>query len=174
MNAADYLILGVLVISMLIGILRGFMREAVALIAWLCGLWLAWRYAPLVEPYLGGLLAREPLQTWTARAIILFGVLMTGWLVAGVLASLVHHSNLSVVLDRLLGMLFGVLRGAVAVAVFVILGQLVRLDQVDWWQRSKLLPYSVEFAGWIRNFAETGLKAANVDVATAGKLSVRA
>lgn len=169
MNAADYLILGVLVFSMVIGMLRGFLREAVALIAWLCGLWLAWRYAPLVEPYLGGLLARAPLQTWAARAIILFAVLIVGWLVAAALASLLHHSNLSIMVDRLLGMLFGVLRGAVAVAVFVILGQLVRLDQVHWWQRSRLLPYAVEFAGWIRNFAETG-----IDVVDPDRKSVRA
>lgn len=169
MNAADYLILGVLVFSMVIGMLRGFLREAVALIAWLCGLWLAWRYAPLLEPYLGGLLEREPFQTWTARAIILFGVLILGWLVSSVLAYALHHSNLSIMVDRLLGMLFGVLRGAVAVAVFVILAQLVRLDQVHWWQRSRLLPYAVEFAGWIRNFAETGM-----DVVDADRKSVRA
>lgn len=163
MNAADYLILGVLVFSILIGMLRGFMREAVALISWLCGMWLAWRYAPLVEPFLGGLLAEPPIQTWAARAIILLGVLIVGWLVASLLAYLVHHSNLSIMLDRMLGMLFGLLRGAVAVAVFVIIGQLVRLDQTSWWQHSRLLPYSVELASWIRNFAETGLSVVNAD-----------
>jgi membrane protein required for colicin V production len=161
MNAADYLILGVLVFSIVIGMLRGFLREAVALIAWLCGLWLAWRYAPLVEPMLGGLLAKPPVQTWAARAIILLCVLVLGWLVASVLSYLMHHSNLSIMVDRMLGMLFGLLRGAVAVAVFVIIGQLVRLDQTSWWQRSRLLPYSVEFAGWIRNFAETGMSVVN-------------
>jgi membrane protein required for colicin V production len=169
MNAADYLILGVLVLSMFIGMLRGFMREAIGLIAWLCGVWLAWRYSSLVEPFLGGLLAEEPVRTWAARGIILIGVLMVGWLIAGVLAYALQHSNMSVALDRLLGMLFGVLRGAVAVAVFVILGQLVRLDQVSWWRHSRLLPYSVEFAGWIRNFAETGM-----DLVQGDDTSVRA
>ncbi len=169
MNAADYLILGVLVFSMVIGLLRGFVREAVALIAWLCGLWLAWRYGSLVEPFLGGLLAEAPIRTWAARAIVLFAVLLLGWIVAGVLAYLLQHSNLSIMVDRLLGMVFGVLRGAVAVAVFVMIGQLVRLDQTGWWQRSRLLPYSVELAGWIRNFAETGLDAVDAD-----RTSVRA
>ena len=50
MNAADYLIVGVLLASMLLGMLRGFVREAVGLLAWLGGLWLAWRYAPSLEP----------------------------------------------------------------------------------------------------------------------------
>jgi membrane protein required for colicin V production len=163
MNAADYLILGVLVFSMVIGMLRGFLREAVGLMAWLCGLWLAWRYAPLLEPHLGGLLEREPIQTWAARAIILLCVLILGWLLSAVLAYALHHSNLSIMVDRLLGMVFGLLRGAVVVAVFVILGQLVKLDDVSWWQRSRILPYAVEFAGWIRNFAETGMKVVDAD-----------
>ena len=51
MNAADYLIVGVLLASMLLGMLRGFVREAVGLLAWLGGLWFAWRYAPELEPY---------------------------------------------------------------------------------------------------------------------------
>ena len=42
---------------MLFGAIRGFLRESVALLGWLVGLWLAWRYAGRVEPYLGGALA---------------------------------------------------------------------------------------------------------------------
>ena len=57
MNGADYLILGVLAVSMLLGMYRGFVRESIALLAWLGGLWLAWRYATLVEPFLGMLFA---------------------------------------------------------------------------------------------------------------------
>jgi membrane protein required for colicin V production len=69
----------------------------------------------------------------------------------------------------LFGLVFGMLRGAVVVAVFVLLAQLVELEQTSWWQHSKLLPYTVEFAGWIRNFAETGLNAVDAD-----RTSVRA
>lgn len=158
MNAADYLILGVLVISMLIGMLRGFLREAIALIAWLGGVWLAWRYSSFVTPFLGGLLAEDPAATWGARAIILVSVLVVGWIVAGVLSYLLQHSGLSLMLDRILGMVFGLLRGAVVIAIAVILGQLAEMDDVSWWRGSKLMPYTVEFAGWIRNFAETGLQ----------------
>ena len=70
MNAADYLIVGVLLASMLLGMLRGFVREAVGLLAWLGGLWFAWRYAPELEPYLGGMVGKPPVSLWTARAAI--------------------------------------------------------------------------------------------------------
>ncbi|HEV8330453.1 MAG TPA: CvpA family protein [Steroidobacteraceae bacterium] len=159
MNAADYLIVGVLLASMLLGTLRGFVREAVGLLAWLGGLWFAWRYAPQFEPLLGGMVGKPPVSLWTARALILLGVLVIGWLIAAVLGYFLRHSALSVLVDRVLGLVFGTVRGAVVIAVFVMLGEFVELNRVDWWKRSQLLPYASELAGWIQNFAETGMKA---------------
>lgn len=158
MNGADYAMLGVLAVSMLLGMYRGFVRESVALLAWLGGLWLAWRYAPLVEPFLGGALAEQPVRTWAARTLIVIGVVLVGWLVASVLAYLLRHSGLSLAVDRLLGMLFGVLRGAVVIAALVLLAQFARLDETKWWKRSVLMPYASECASWIQAFAETGMR----------------
>lgn len=158
MNGIDYLILAVLVASTLLGAVRGFVREAIGLLAWLGGLWLAWRYAPVLEPHLGGMVGEPPVSTWTARALIVIGALVVGWLVAGILGYFLRHSGLSILLDRLLGMFFGTVRGAVVVAVFVMLGQFVQLSRVEWWRESKLLPYASELAGWIQGFAETGMR----------------
>lgn len=158
MNAVDYLILGVLVVSMLLGILRGFVREAIGVLAWLGGLWIAWRYAPQLEPYLGGTIGEPPVSTWAARVLIVIAVLVFAWLLTGVLAYFMRHSGFSLMMDRLLGLVFGALRGAVVVAVFVLLGQFVELDRVSWWRQSRLLPYASELAGWIQTFAETGMK----------------
>jgi membrane protein required for colicin V production len=144
---------------MLLGMIRGFVREAIALLAWLCGLWLAWRYAPELEPLLGGAIGKPPVSTWAARIIIVLGVLVVGWLLAGALGYFLRHSGLSIMVDRLLGMVFGFVRGAVVIAVFVLLGQFVELDRVDWWRRSHLMPYATELAGWLQTFAETGMQA---------------
>jgi membrane protein required for colicin V production len=172
MNGADLLILGVLVISMLLGLVRGFVREAIAVLAWLGGLWLGWRYAPLLEPYLGGAVGEPPVSTWTARALIILMVLIVGWLVAGVLSYLLRHSGLSIFVDRLLGAIFGFIRGAVVVAVFVLLGHFVEMTRVAWWEQSRLLPYATELAGWIQTFAETGMKVLE-EQAAAGEAAMR-
>jgi membrane protein required for colicin V production len=158
MNGADYLILGVLVLSAVLGIIRGFVREAIGVLAWLGGVWLAWRYAPHLEPFLGGTIGEPPASTWAARVAIVIAVLIVGWLVASMLGYFLRHSGLSIMVDRLLGMVFGFIRGAVVVAVFVLLAQFVQLDRVDWWQGSRLLPYASEVGGWIQTFAETGMK----------------
>lgn len=151
---------------------RGFVREAIAVLAWLGGLWLAWRYAPLLEPFLGGAVGEPPVSTWTARALIVLLVLIIGWLVAGVLSYLLRHSGLSILVDRLLGAIFGFVRGAVVVAVFVLLGQFVELTDVAWWRQSTLLPYATELAGWIQTFAETGMKVLD-EQARAGESAMR-
>lgn len=156
MNGADYVILAVLAASMLLGVYRGFVRESVGLLAWLGGLWLAWRYADLVEPLLGGALGEPPVRTWAARTIIVAIVVIAGWAVAALLGYLLRHSGLSLVVDRLLGMVFGLLRGAVVIAALILLAQFADLDSVKWWKQSVLLPYASECAGWIEAFAETG------------------
>lgn len=157
MNAADYVILATLAISLAFGMIRGFMREAIGLLAWLGGLWLAWRYAHLIAPFLGGLLSEEPQRTWVARAIVVAIVLLFGWLIAGILSYFIHQSGLSLMLDRLLGGLFGFLRGAVLVSLLVMVAQVVQLDQVNWWKKSQLLPHAVTVSQWISGFAESAL-----------------
>ena len=71
MTTVDYALIAIVLISMLFGAIRGFLRESVALLGWLVGLWLAWRYAPAVQPYLGGSLTDTDLQVWVARLILL-------------------------------------------------------------------------------------------------------
>jgi membrane protein required for colicin V production len=158
MNGADYLILGVIGISILLGLVRGFVRESIALLAWLGGIWLAWRYAPLLQPQLESMAGGELAQIWAARGIILIVVLIFGWLVSSILSYVLRHSGLSITIDRTLGMLFGALRGAVVIAVVILLAQYLQLEQTRWWKRSSLLPYATASAGWIQGFAETGME----------------
>ena len=58
MNGADWFIVGLIVVSSIIGVFRGFMREAISLVTWVLGLWMAWTFSGVVEPHLGGMLAQ--------------------------------------------------------------------------------------------------------------------
>jgi len=171
MNGADYLILGVLFLSMLLGFFRGFVREAIGVIAWLGGLWLAWRYAPMVEPLLAGRVGDPPVSTWAARTLIVLAVLIVSWIVAGILGHVLRHSGLSIMVDRLLGLVTGFVRGAVVVAVFVLLGQFVQLTETRWWKGSRLIPYASETAGWLQSFAETGMSVLDQQALKGSELS---
>ena len=49
-----------------------------------------------------------------------------------------------------LGFVFGAFRGFVMLGVFVILGQLLRLDGEHWWRKSVLMPYGESVANGLR------------------------
>jgi membrane protein required for colicin V production len=149
MNLADYLVILAIVLSAVIGAVRGFLREAVALATLILAIFLAWTFADSLAPHLGGLLKDPPVSTWAARAIIFFFVMLVGMAVAAAVSYFVRLSLFSG-MDRFLGFLFGLLRGVVLLGVFVILGQLLRLDSEKWWQASKLMPYGESVASGLR------------------------
>jgi membrane protein required for colicin V production len=134
----------------LIGLLRGFVREAASLAFWVVAIWAAWRFGSLVEPHLGGLMADPRVAPWVGRLVILLLVLLLGWLVGMLLSYLLRSAGLGT-FDRVVGLLFGVLRGLVLVGLMIIGGELLRLDQEAWWNRSKLVPYGEIVGDWLRS-----------------------
>ena len=149
MNLTDYLVILAVIASAVVGAWRGLLREAVALAAWVIALFLAWHFSDLIAPHLGGLMSDSEVRPWAARVIIVLLVLLLG---AGVGAALAHFVRLSIFsgMDRLLGFAFGVLRGFVLLGVFVILGQLLRLQDENWWRHSMLIPYGQSIANGLR------------------------
>jgi len=149
MNVTDYLVIAAVVISAIVGAMRGFLREAVAFATWLVALFIAWHFADLIEPHLGGLLSGSYVKPWAARIIIVLLILLLG---AAVGAMLDHFVRLSIFsgMDRFLGLVFGLLRGVVLLGVFVILGQLLRLEGEKWWTRSLLIPDGESVANGLR------------------------
>jgi membrane protein required for colicin V production len=156
MTKVDYILAATVLISVLFGVIRGFLRESIALLGWLVGLWLAWRYAAELLPFLGGELAGTPLQIWVARGIVLLAVVVCAWLLGSLLGYLVQRSGLTLGIDRLLGGVFGLVRGAVIVGFVVMLGEAARLEGEAWWKESKLLPAGREMARVLRGYVETG------------------
>jgi membrane protein required for colicin V production len=149
MNVTDYLVILAFLASAAIGALRGFLREAIALATWLIALFVAWHFGDLIQPHLGGLLAGSEVRVWSARVIVVLIILLIG---AGIGAALAHFVRLSLFsgTDRFLGLVFGALRGFLLLGVFVILGQVLRLDGERWWRHSLLIPYGESIANGLR------------------------
>ena len=150
LTEVDVFIILVLLGSTIIGLLRGFVREAVSLIFWIAAIWTAWKFGPVVEPHLGGLLADPRVAPWVGRLVVLVLVLLFGWLVGMLLSYFTRSLGLGV-MDRVLGLLFGVLRGVVIVGLMVIGGELLHMNHEQWWTRSKLVPYGETVGDWLRS-----------------------
>ncbi len=155
MNIADYVVVAAVALSAVVGAVRGFLREAIALVTWVVALFVAWHFSDMIEPHLGGLLAGSYVRPWAARVIIVALIVLFG---AGLGAIIGHYVRLSIFsgMDRFLGFLFGAARGVVLIGVFVILGQLLKLDGEVWWRHSMLIPYGDSVANGLRVLVGAG------------------
>ena len=149
MTGADVFLALIVLGSTLLGLLRGFVREAVSLAFWILAIWAAWKFGPMVEPHLGGLLADPKVAPWVGRLVILVLVLLVGWAIGMLLSYFARSAGLGP-LDRVIGLLFGISRGMVLMGLMIIGGELLHLNEEDWWSRSKLVPYGEAVGDWLR------------------------
>ncbi len=161
MHGADFLFIGVIALSVIIGIVRGFVREAVSLFSWLLAVWLAWRHSEFLYPWLGGHLDTPELKAWAARTIVFTAVILIGGVVGFVASRIAHRAAGLSVVDRFLGFLFGLVRGMVLLGLAGLLAITLRLDHEPWWQQAQLHPYVEYVAEWVETFAGQHHAAAN-------------
>jgi membrane protein required for colicin V production len=152
----DYLLIGVVAVSALMGLLRGFAKEAVSLTGWIVAIWGAWRFADPVQERLPELLNDPVISLWIARLIILIGVLFAAGIISRLISYLLNMTGLSST-NRTIGMLFGLARGVVLVGLAVKVMQATGFEADPWWQESKLIPYAVPLAQRLTDIAEEGM-----------------
>lgn len=152
---ADYAIIVTCVASAAFGLWRGFVREAFSLFTWLAAIFIAWKFAWVLDPPLAQWIAEPGLRLWVARAAILVLVLIAGGLAGWIVRTLVHTTGLGG-MDRLLGGAFGFARGVLIVGLAVIGLELGGLDGDVWWQESRLRPLSNRVADGIRYYGSLG------------------
>jgi membrane protein required for colicin V production len=134
----DYVVLGIVAISALIGLVRGFVREVLSLAIWAIAVMLAIGFAENVAAMLPKRVVGEPLRFITAFAVVFVGALIVGAILQWLVSQLVEKTGLSGS-DRLLGLLFGGLRGAVVCIVAVIALRPFAAEQ-PWWHTSRTIP----------------------------------
>ncbi len=121
MTAVDYTLIGIVLLSSLLGLMRGLLREVLTLLTWLIALWAAWRFSGVMVPFLGsGAFSQPPLQQWAARGLMFLAVMLLGT-VASTIAGQVVRTSMFSGTDRLLGFVFGTLRGILIVGVLLML-----------------------------------------------------
>jgi len=134
----DFVIIGIIALSALIGFARGLIREVISLAVWGIALVAAWLFHKPVAAALAPWIGTPSLQLGAAVLLIVIGVLIAGAMLAWLLSTLVEKTGLSGT-DRLLGVVFGAARGAVLVALIVFLLALTPITEDPWWDQSRLI-----------------------------------
>jgi len=147
----DVVILALIALSAILSLFRGFVKEALALASWLVALWVSMTFYEDLAAWLAQWITLPSGQKIVAFAALFITVLLLGALVNYLASRLVSHTGLTGT-DKLLGIIFGVARGGLIIAILVLLAGLTPVPQDPWWQESRFLGYFEEFALWIRNF----------------------
>jgi len=155
----DYAILGIVGISGVISLMRGFIREALSLAGWIAAFWAALAFSGVVAMWLEGYVSVPSVRVGIAFAGIFFGVLLLGGIVLRLAGLVVEKTGMSGT-DRTLGIVFGVLRGIMITALLVLLAGLTALPRDPWWSQSVLLPHLVELAREIHAFLPADMQEA--------------
>ena len=146
----DWIILAILLMSTILSAFRGFVREALALGSWILAVILARWFAPILSMHLSPYIEMASARTLMAYGILIIGTLIVCGLLTRVLSELVRVSGLSAA-DRLLGMVFGFLRGALLVLLGVTaLHYFTPVAQDPWWQASRLVPLVLDLLNVIK------------------------
>ncbi|HTO18110.1 MAG TPA: CvpA family protein [Pseudomonas sp.] len=146
----DWAIIAVILVSGLISLRRGFIKEALSLVIWIVAGAIAWLFGGALAEHLGGYIETPSARTIAACAILFVATLLVGALISFLFGELVRATGLTGT-DRLLGMVFGVARGALLVVVLVGLLSLAPVQQDNWWRESSLVPHFLMVADWSKN-----------------------
>ncbi|MBV9735285.1 MAG: CvpA family protein [Acidisphaera sp.] len=150
MTWVDGVVLIALAASAALAFLRGFVREALGILAWVLAIYVALNAMPFAAAQARRWIQNPDFADPAAFVIVFILILILGSVVARIIGRLIRRSALGGV-DRILGLAFGLLRGAaLVVAAYIGAGMMVDIDQ---WPppvlQARSLPYAYRGAAWV-------------------------
>jgi membrane protein required for colicin V production len=137
MTVFDYVVIGIVAISLVLGLWRGVMGEMIALAAWVLAFMAALEFGVQAGTAAFSGIADPALRALAGCVLVFAGVLVAMSVVRIAVRSMVKALGLSLS-DRLLGMLFGLARGVLAVLLLVAAGGMTSAPQQPWWKQAML------------------------------------
>lgn len=149
MAIIDWVIIGIIVISGLISLVRGFIKEALSLASWVTAFVIARIFSANLATLLEGQIGTQSIRWMVAFVVLFIGTLFVLAMINYLLSHIVKATGLTGT-DRALGMVFGAIRGLVIAVALVFFAQFTPVPEDLWWQESTLIPHLEVFADWAR------------------------
>lgn len=140
MTAVDVAIVIILVVSLFIGLRRGFFREVLSLVSWVAALWAAYQLQRPVGAQFEGYIDQPLLRVIAAFTAVFVLVLFAFSYLSHRICLWLSVSGITGV-DRSLGLLFGAARGALIIAVLILIALVMNFADGPWWRESLLAGY---------------------------------
>lgn len=148
MVVADLIVLGIIFLSVIISLMRGFVKEALSLTGWLASLWIAMSFSSGMAELFGSSIEDPTLRLLAAFVSLFVLSLVVGSLINFFATQFVQRVGLTSI-DRTIGAVFGFLRGILLVTIIVMLLGLTTLPKESWWNESFFLFRFEVIASWL-------------------------
>ncbi|MEY4438588.1 MAG: hypothetical protein RIQ36_52 [Pseudomonadota bacterium] len=143
-SAVDWILLAVLGLSLLLGMWRGIVQEVLSLVGWVAAFYVSQMYAPLAAAWLPMEGSSQMLRYAAGFVVVFVAVLVATVLVSWVVKKLVSAVGLGP-LDRLLGSLFGLMRGVVILLAVTVFVGMTPMRETEAWKQA-------QGAQWLQQF----------------------
>ncbi len=152
----DIVILVVLGISVTISLVRGFVRESLSLAGLVAAVAASFYLSQPASQLLEGIVETPSLRLIIAVVALFVVTLFAVAILNFFVVKLVKVTGLSGT-DRMIGVIFGVLRGVLVVTVLVVLASMTTLPEDPWWQQSVFLAYFEQLAFISKDYLPSGI-----------------
>lgn len=144
----DLIIVVMIFLSILIGVVRGFVKESISLITWVVAIGLSMMFTNGLAEYMS--FSKIPLVRMISAFLIIFvGTIFVGAIINFLMGVFIRKTPFSVP-DRILGSIFGLLRGFVFVTILILLGGLTPFPETPWWKGSYTVVHFQSLAIWLK------------------------
>ena len=150
MVAADLIVLGIIFISIIVSLMRGFVKEALSLTGWLASLWIAMTFSSGMAELFGTSIKDPTLRLLAAFVCLFVLSLLVGAIINFFATQFIQRAGLSGI-DRTIGGVFGLLRGVLLVTIIVMLLGLTTLPKEKWWDESFFMFRFEVIATWLKD-----------------------
>ena len=142
LSAVDWILLAVLGLSFLLGLWRGIVQEVLSLVGWVAAFYVSQMYAPMAAAWLPMEGSSQMLRYAGGFVVVFVAVLVATVLVSWVVKKLISAVGLGP-LDRLLGSLFGLMRGVVILLAVTVLVGMTPMRDTDAWKQAQAMVATV-------------------------------
>ena len=150
MVVADLIVLSIIIVSVVISLMRGFVKEALSLTGWLVSLWVAMTFSSGMAELFGSSIKDPTLRLLAAFISLLILSLFVSAIINFFATQFIQRVGLTGV-DRTIGGVFGLLRGILLVTIVVMLLGLTTLPKESWWDESFFMFRFEAIATWLKD-----------------------
>lgn len=151
MTWPDYAILAVIAVSVVVGALRGFIKEVFSLLVWAAAFLVAYYFAGDVADLMKNAVTLPSARVAMGFAGLFIAVLLIGGLLNYLLGRLVESTGLTGT-DRLLGGVFGAARGLAIILVVLLVAGFTPIPGDPWWKESRTISRLMPMVKWVAGY----------------------